>query len=145
MSKLVRIAPYNPRQGYVKRRHTILKPRPMRFDVDRGWYEVDDEVAEALRKIPQEDRKPAGLRAFLIATDREDAKRQEDELRQASRRNDEEVIGTVEEPIKATRPGTKPASASARAQASETPRTRTRQRSRAKPETDESDESDDES
>lgn len=130
MSKLVRIAPYNPRQGFVKRRHTILKPRPMRFDVDRGWYEVDDEVAEALRKIPQEDRKPAGLRAFMIATDREDAKRQEDELRNASRRNDEESVGTIEEPIKATRPGSKP-SASARAQASAEPAPRTRTRRRA--------------
>ncbi|MGD9676430.1 MAG: hypothetical protein AB7V19_07080 [Candidatus Bipolaricaulia bacterium] len=73
MSKLVRIAPFNPRQGFVKQRHTIIKPKPMRFLEAAGWYEVDDEIARVLSMVPQEERKPGGLKAFLIADDAEHA------------------------------------------------------------------------
>lgn len=133
-TKLVRIAPYNPRQGFVKQRHTIMKPRPMRFVEAAGWYEVDEEIAALLAEIPQEERKPGGLKAFLIADDSEHAKQLEYAIRNAARRNEAIQVGTTDEPIRAARPGTKAAAtASARGQAAGGGRTRQRAAAAPKP------------
>lgn len=136
-TKLVRIAPYNPRQGFVKQRHTILHPKPMRFIESQGWYEVDDEIAAILSKIPQEERKPGGLRAFMIANDKDHAIKLENELINLSRRNDEDKVGTIDAPIRAAaRPGQKSApTASVRNQtvATAAPQGRARIRASVKP------------
>lgn len=130
MSKFVRIAPYNPRLGFVKQTHTIIKPRPMKFVEASGWYEVDDDIAEAVKEIPQVDHAPFGTKAFLVADTKEAARAMEAEIRRMARSNDEEVVGTPESPIRMSRPGQK-ATASARGPA---PAGRTRT---AKPKTEE--------
>lgn len=131
MSKLVRIVPFNPRIGHVKQRHTIMKPRPMRFDASRGWYEVEDEIAEALRDIPQEERRPGGASAFMIADNAEHARQLEEALRRAARGQEPEAVGTLEAPIRVSRPGRKAPAAAAPAAKSEEPKPRTRTRTRS--------------
>lgn len=110
MSKLVRLYPRHPQLGYVLRSYTILDPQPLRFLEVRGWYEVDDDVAEILKGIPQQDRYPGGPKAFMIAADKAEAKAMEERAKEAIRKAvREETVGTVEEPVKVSspRPGSK--------------------------------------
>ncbi len=57
--KFVRIRPYNKARGQLVRRYVY---GGVRFEVDHGWYEVDDEIAEYLKTVlthPQDpDSKP---------------------------------------------------------------------------------------
>lgn len=110
MSKLVRLYPRHPQLGFVLRSYTILEPQPLRFLEHRGWYEVDDEVADLLADVPQQERYPTGPKAFMIASDKSEAKAMEERARDAvlkARR--EETVGTVDEPVKTStpRPGAK--------------------------------------
>lgn len=115
---LVRLYPYAPRQGFVLKRYTLVN-EGLRFLGERGWYEVTEEIAEVLRDIPQQSRHPHGPKAFAIARDSADAKRLDakiDEiLRQA--KGEDDRVGTADAPVpatpmkKATRPGTRQASA----------------------------------
>ena len=108
MSKFVRLIPYNPKQGFVLKSYTdaVLG---LKFVGASGWYKVEDDVAKKLASVPQEDRRPFGLKAFQIAEDKEDARRLEEEhdryLRRVTRT---EKIGTADNPVEATpdnRPG----------------------------------------
>ena len=47
---LVRVAPYNPKRGFVLRRIVVMGHM---LRADRGWYKVPKALAEALRKKKQ--------------------------------------------------------------------------------------------
>ena len=57
--KFVRIRPYNKARGQLVRRYVY---GGVRFEVDHGWYEADDQIAEYLKTVlthPQDpDSKP---------------------------------------------------------------------------------------
>lgn len=74
MPKLVRIKPYNPRAGNVLRKYTLSAHDGMRFDVDRGWYRVDDAIADVLRQVRMIDGDELSPYAFEIC-DEDEAKR----------------------------------------------------------------------
>lgn len=64
----VRLKPYDPRRGQVIQRYLF---RGIKFQVDRGWYHVKKEIAEALRPLHQihtDDRSPP---AFDVCTEKE--------------------------------------------------------------------------
>jgi hypothetical protein len=52
MSKYVRIKPYDPQKGYLRRRY--MRDGKL-YDVEKGWYLVDDEAAEILRTVSQHE------------------------------------------------------------------------------------------
>lgn len=131
MSKLVRLHPRHPQLGYVLKSYTITTPQNLRFVEERGWYEVDDEVADELKDIPQQERYPNGPKAFLIASTKEEAQELEEkaaDILHKSRRT--EKVGTAAEPVAATaRPGAKKRATVAASDDDEgaaQPRTRTR-------------------
>ena len=49
-SMLVRLKSHDPRRGHVMRRYTY---RGIKFQEDRGWYRVENDVAEYLRTVRQ--------------------------------------------------------------------------------------------
>jgi len=110
MSKLVRLYPRHVPLGFVLRSYTILDP-PLRFMVHRGWYEVDDAVADMLKDIPQQERYPTGPRAFMIAADKAEAKKLDAKAAEViAKAVKVEQVGTADEPVKATtaaRPGSR--------------------------------------
>lgn len=132
MSKLVRLHPRHPQLGYVLKSYTLTVPQNLRFVEERGWYEVDDEVADVLKDIPQQERYPNGPKAFLIASTKEEAleleQKAEDAFHKARRT---EKVGTADAPVPATaRPGAKKPRATVAAsdddEGAAQPRTRTR-------------------
>lgn len=62
---LVRLKPFAPRQGFVLRRYMAFG---LRFDADRGWYEVPANVAQALRTIREQEDVPNSPLAFDVCT-----------------------------------------------------------------------------
>ncbi len=73
-SKLVRIKPYNPKRGQLLRRYVVSG---IRFDVNRGWYKVDAELAKYLAGITNGgDTDPEAPLAFDVM-DEVDAKKLE--------------------------------------------------------------------
>lgn len=89
MTMLVRIKPYNPKRGQLARRIVI---GGFRFDVDRGWYEVDDEFAADLKTKTQGGDPNAAL-IFDVCT-AEEAKalqRSEDRAAQEAARADKPI------------------------------------------------------
>ena len=65
MTKMVaRIHPYNPSQGYFRRRH--IRP-PYTFRVEKGWYEVDPTTAEVLKGEYNNDGDTTSRPVFIVA------------------------------------------------------------------------------
>ena len=100
---LVRLYPYNPAQGFVLRTYTLINQK-LKFVEARGWYEVSADIAKVLEGIPQESRKPRGPKAFMVAKDKEEAKKLDADLRVLLRKPEEDSVGTIEEPVP-MRPG----------------------------------------
>jgi hypothetical protein len=67
---LVRLKPHDPRRGHVLRRYTY-QPTDTRFEVTRGWYRLDKDLAEQLRSVPQTATDPHSPLAFDVCTDEE--------------------------------------------------------------------------
>lgn len=107
MSKLVRLKPYAARLGHVLQNYTITTPTPMAFKAKQGWYEVSDEIAARLAKVPQQARHPKGPRAFMVANDKEHARQLDQELREEmmEAQTGRDTTGTPEAPLKMERPG----------------------------------------
>ena len=124
---LVRLHPYHPPLGYVLRTLTTLDP-PNRFQEKSGWYDIADDVAEKLRKIPQQDRYPTGPRAFMIAEDAEEAREMDEAFQNMIlKARKEEPVGTPDAPVK--RPGAKKRKAASKKAG--TPKARTRKKKAA--------------
>jgi hypothetical protein len=65
---LVRLKQYDPRRGHVLRRYTY---RGIKVHEERGWYRVNEDVAEHLRsvrQIPSDEHSPL---AFDVCTEAE--------------------------------------------------------------------------
>ena len=106
--KLARLYPYDPKRGHVLQNY-LAPDLGMKFVSKRGWYEVTDEQAAVLAKVPQYH---SGVRtgegeAFMIADDKSEAKKLDAALEKTKGR-EEEKIGTADAPVQA-RPGTKDA------------------------------------
>jgi hypothetical protein len=67
---LVRLKPHDPRRGFVLRRYTY---RGIKFHEERGWYRVDEAVADYLRDVHQVIGDEHSPPAFDVCSD-EDAK-----------------------------------------------------------------------
>lgn len=65
MTMLCKIHPYTPSQGYFRKRHICP---PYTFRVERGWYEVDDTIAEKLRGEFNNPGDPTSRPVFIIAS-----------------------------------------------------------------------------
>lgn len=106
MAKLVRLYPHAPRVGWVLKTYTLIDGgKSIKFVGERGWYEVDDALAEKLEGILQESNKPKGPRAFMVAEDKDDAARLDAEAKEILSEKKEESIGTVDAPVRLHRPG----------------------------------------
>lgn len=105
--KLVKLPPYSKRHRFLLRRVVILNPRMIRFIAERGWYRVEDDVAEAVAELHQIDGDPMSPKAFLIAKDEEEAKQIDARIAKLLRPKEEDSVGTADAPISAERPGRK--------------------------------------
>ena len=108
--KLVRLHPYNKRMGWVMRSYTLtgIGGVGLRFQGTRGWYEVDDSIADRLRTVPQQERYPVDLgghTAFLIADDADGAAKIDARIESMQTKHIDESVGTASAPVRATRPG----------------------------------------
>ena len=65
---LVRLKPHDPRRGHVLRRYTY---RGIKFHEERGWYRVEQPVADYLRAVRQVPSDPHSPLAFDVCTDDE--------------------------------------------------------------------------
>ena len=68
MTLLVRLKAYDPRHGFVLRRFTY---RGIKFQQERGWYRVSEEVAKYLRTVRQNAEDPKSPAAFDVLSDEE--------------------------------------------------------------------------
>lgn len=66
--KLVRIHPYDPHRGFKCRTYILSGSGYPKFDVTRGWYEVDDATAARLKKILNNPNDPRSQRVFQVVT-----------------------------------------------------------------------------
>jgi len=90
--KFVRIRPYDKRRGQLVRRYVY---RGFRFEVERGWYEVEDHIAEALEGVLTFPDNPDSKPVFDVST-REDAEalaRAEYEAQNPERKISEAIAG----------------------------------------------------
>ena len=82
---LVRLKTHDPRRGHVLRRYTY---RGIKFQVERGWYRVAEEVANYLRSVRQVASDEHSPLAFDVCTHEEAQAREADETAaSASRRS----------------------------------------------------------
>jgi len=65
MSMLVRLKPYNVKAGHLLQRYSF---RGIRFMGERGWYEVDDEMAAQLKEKRQRLDDETSPLAFDVCT-----------------------------------------------------------------------------
>jgi hypothetical protein len=95
--KLVRLYPRNPDRGWFIQ--TYVDPQlGLKFVSERGWYQVSDEIAEALKEVRQKRYDLRSGPAFAIAKDKEEARLIErTEINPPEK--EEEVVGTAEAPI----------------------------------------------
>ena len=80
---LVRLKPYDPRRGYVLRRYTY---RGIKFHEERGWYRIDEDVADYLRtvrQVPSDEHAPL---AFDVHTEAEAKALEADEAAATTRK-----------------------------------------------------------
>jgi len=75
-TKLVRVRPYNPKRGQLVRRYMV---KGIRFDVNRGWYKVDDELAKYLATVTNDPNDPESTPVFDVLTEKEALKLEQDE------------------------------------------------------------------
>jgi hypothetical protein len=70
MAKYVRLKPYNPAAGHVRQRY--LRAGRL-YDVKKGWYRVDEDVAADLQTVTQHDydKSLRPIPAFDICTEEE--------------------------------------------------------------------------
>lgn len=103
MSKLVRLYPRNTKRGWYIQ--TYLDPAlGVKFLGTRGWYEVDDEVAEKLKGVRQKHYDPRSGLAFMIANDKAEAREMDASLVDPD--EEEAKVGTADDPVKVkSRPG----------------------------------------
>jgi hypothetical protein len=80
---LVRLKPYNPKRGYLLRRFTY---RGIRFQEERGWYRVDEEIAKYLSDVRQVDSDLDSSPAFDVCTEEEARALEEKERREKRQR-----------------------------------------------------------
>jgi len=92
MPMLVRLKPYDPQRGHLKKDYTF---RGQRYESNR-WYEVDDSIAAELSEVHQHEIRPYSPMAFDVMS-RADAVMMEHEER---RKKLEEVATPAETPIK---------------------------------------------
>ena len=88
--KLARLKPYNEKRGHVVRIYMIAG---LRFDVDRGWYEVDDALAEELSKLTQNYDDPESPELFDVVT-----KEKAEQMEQAEADAEERAKATARRP-----------------------------------------------
>jgi len=99
--KFVRLKPYNGRTN-VKKTHTVFG---IKFQVEKGWYKVDDDVAEYLKDVPQKDHGPDAefsAKAFDIVDTLEEAKEMDEREQTKAVRN---VPERAERKIRSHTPG----------------------------------------
>lgn len=65
MAMHVRLKPYNPKRGHLLRRYTVFG---IRFECEKGWYEVDDDIAIYLKTVHQDNNDPDSKDAFDVCT-----------------------------------------------------------------------------
>lgn len=120
-TKLVRMYPYSKRNGWVMRSFTLAdRKNPKRFRATAGWYEVPATMAAELAKVPQEDRRPKGIKAFVVADDIKQAKEIDAEIAEAMNEKDDEEKGTADAPIRVhKRPGARASAGGTDGEASE--------------------------
>ena len=112
MTKFVRLKPFNPRRGFNLRRYTSLSIGKT-FSADRGWYKVDDEVADALAEVSTsglslteaEYQGKDVVCAFDIADSPDHARRIEAQYVAREGRAHKREVGTIDTPILATARG----------------------------------------
>jgi len=69
MTMFVRLKPYNPRRGHVRRRQMV---EGVRFDGEHNWYRIDDHAfAERLRVMTQDENDPESAALFDVCTEAE--------------------------------------------------------------------------
>lgn len=92
MPFLVRLKPFNEKKGYLVRVYMI---EGIRFHEERGWYEVDDALAEKLRELHQDHYDEDSPILFDVCTAKQaeklDAKAAEVEEVKASARKPAQV------------------------------------------------------
>jgi hypothetical protein len=81
MAMLARIKPYNPKRGHLVRRYMV---KGIRFDVNRGWYKVDEALADYLKTVTQNPNDPDTPPVFDVLT--EAAARELEEAEEAARK-----------------------------------------------------------
>ncbi len=83
MALLARLKPFDGKR-FVRRSVTVFG---IKFIGDRGWYRVDDSVADYIRTIVQRDEDPDSPPAFDVCTDAEAHAIDEREKKHALRRD----------------------------------------------------------
>lgn len=93
MTMLVRLKPLSERKGH---KVQVYMYKGFRFNVERGWYEVDDDAfAEELRDLRQDHYDPDSADLFDVCTEDEARRLEEKERRVA-----ENERATVSQPEK---------------------------------------------
>jgi len=80
---LVRLKPYDPRRGHLLRRFTY---RGIKFQVERGWYRVEEPVADYLREVRQVSSDEHSPLAFDVCSEAEARSVEEKETEAANTR-----------------------------------------------------------
>lgn len=82
---LVRLKPYDKRRRHVMKIY-VHGPSSKKFEERKGWYKVDEELANYLAEIPQIEGDEDSPRAFDVVTASEAAKIDERERKVRERR-----------------------------------------------------------
>jgi phage tail sheath gpL-like len=85
---LVRLKGFDPVRGCVMRRYTYAG---IKFQPERGWYRVEQTVAEYLKSVRQDPANPHSALAFDVMTD-DEARALEAREQQTQRRSASEVV-----------------------------------------------------
>lgn len=88
----VRIHPFDPRRGFKVKRYIVLG---VRFEADKGWYEVPDDYIPELKSCVQDVSAPVPVPVFQVATKEEamETARKEYEEQNPERKIEEAVKG----------------------------------------------------
>jgi len=85
---VARIYPRSPAKGYLARTYLLTNSGYGKFEVHRGWYEIDEEVIPRLRRARNRHGDPDSKPVFQICTAEEAAaidRAEEEEVAKASR------------------------------------------------------------
>jgi hypothetical protein len=103
--KLVRLYPRDPRRGWFIKTYVNVELE-LKILGDRGWYLVEDNIAEKLAKVRQKKYDPHSKLAFMIANDKEEAAKMD--LMLEDPEEEQKRIGTADYPVQMKkRPGVK--------------------------------------